>query len=148
MHRDVAKHMANSIHLPISEPIRTGLNWNTTWQSSDRGLIKCWETGRLLALQDSELAERCKAGELPPLHWKGGVARALKKKDKFGALNYLAQWQGLRGDDLDIDPASEVTLSCSATGMAVTFTSDLSKLASQQSDTEDENGTALATAHT
>lgn len=148
MHREVAEHMANPIHRPISEPIRTGLDWSVTWQGHDHGLIKCWEMGRTLALQDSELAERCKAGELPPLHWKGGVARALKKKDKFGALNYLAQWQGLRGDDLAVDPESEVTLTCSATGMTVTFTSDLSKLANQQSDTEEGNQPGLQTVHT
>ena len=45
---------------------------------------------------------------------------------KYGTLNYLAQWQGLRGDDLDIEPDQEYELTCSKTGMAVTFTADSS----------------------
>jgi hypothetical protein len=93
--------------------------------------------GRTLSKDNPELAERCIAGELPPLHWKGGVARALKKKEKYGALQYLAQWQGLRGQNLDIDLDAEVILACSATGMIVTFTADLAKLADQAPSTEE-----------
>lgn len=73
------------------------------------------------------------------MHWKGGVSRALKKKDKFGALQYLAQWQGLRGEDLSIDLEAEVILICSATDMVVTFTPDLTKLADQLALTEEGN---------
>lgn len=132
--------MASLIHRPISEPERTGLDWSATWQSTDRGLIACWETGRKLAIQTPELAERCRAGELPPLNWKGGVARTLKKKDKIGALHYLAQWQGLRGDDLSVDLDAEVTLTCTKTDMVITYTGDISKLADQQSDADNEEG--------
>lgn len=132
--------MANLFHRPISEPERTGLDWSAIWQGPDRGLIKCWETGHKLAIQNPELAERCRAGELPPLNWKGGVARTLKKKDKIGALHYLAQWQGLRGDDLNVDLDAEVTLTCTKTGMVITYTGDLTKLADQQSDTDNEEG--------
>ncbi|BAN46447.1 hypothetical protein PCA10_07150 [Metapseudomonas resinovorans NBRC 106553] len=125
------------IHRSFSEPDRPKRSWEETWQGPDHGLIKCWETGRDLASQDPDLAARCKAGALPPLHWKGGVARELKKKEKFGALSYLAQWQGLRGQDLEIDQGAEVTLTCTAIGMVVTFTPDLTKLAEPQSS-EDE----------
>ena len=55
------------------------------------------------------------------LGWKGGVERELKKKGKFGTLNYLAQWQGLRGEDLDVDLTNEVEIVCSLTGMKVIF---------------------------
>jgi len=123
--------MATLVQRSISEPIRASQEWSATWNGPDRGLIKCWETGRTLITQSPELAARCKAEELPPMHWKGGVSRALKKKDKFGALQYLAQWQGLRGEDLNINLEAEVTLTCSATGMIVTFTPDLTKLADQ-----------------
>ncbi|HGN2668372.1 hypothetical protein [Pseudomonas aeruginosa] len=123
--------MATLVQRSLSEPIRASQDWNATWNGPDHGLIKCWETGRTLATQASELSARCKAEELPPMHWKGGVSRALKNKDKFGALRYLAQWQGLRGEDLNIDLEAEVTLTCSATGMTVTFTPDLTKLADQ-----------------
>jgi DNA helicase-2/ATP-dependent DNA helicase PcrA len=88
---------------------------------------------------DSELSARCKSGIFPPLNWKGGVARELKKKEKFGSLKYLAQWQGIRGDDLYIDLEAEVTVTCSATRMVITFTSDLTKLADQQNGS-DEGG--------
>lgn len=140
LQKGIAKHMTTLIHRSINEPERSGLDWAATWKGPDRGLIKSWETGRKLAIHRPELTECCKAGELPPLNWKGGVARTLKKKDKVGALHYLAQWQGLRGDDLDVDLDAEVTLTCTKTGMVITYTGDITKLAAQQSDTENEEG--------
>lgn len=71
-----------------------------------------------------ELAEKAKKGELPVLEWKGGVDKKLQKAHKYGTLHYLAQWQGLRGADLDIDLSSEVEMTCKQTGMRITFTSD------------------------
>lgn len=38
-------------------------------------------------------------------------------------------WQGLRGEDLNIDPTEEVVLKCTMTGMAVVFTGDMAKYA-------------------
>lgn len=70
----------------FAEADRPKQSWVDTWQGPDRGLVN-WETGRALATQNPDLAARCKAGELPLLHWKGGVARQLKKKEKFGALS-------------------------------------------------------------
>jgi DNA helicase-2/ATP-dependent DNA helicase PcrA len=72
------------------------------------------------------------------LNWKGGVSRVTKKKQKFGSLRYLAQWQGIRGDDLDITLNAEFSLTCNATGIVVTFTSDWTKLANQSSGSEEE----------
>jgi hypothetical protein len=136
------------IQRSISEPLRQHLDWHATWQGPDRGLIKCWENGRRLALAEQRQpnaeqdqpgrAAKCRGGELPVSNWKGGVSRTLKKLTRYGSLNYLAEWQGLRGDDLDIDTAQEITLICTATGMIVTFTGDLSKLANQR--TEEEEG--------
>ncbi len=121
--------MSKVIYRAQVEPRREGLDWHQTWEGEDRGLIACWEVGRKMALESSELAERCKAGELPPLNWKGGCERTLKNLDKVGALQYLAQWQALRGEELNIDLDAEVTLTCSKTRMKVTFTADLKKLA-------------------
>lgn len=118
----------------INEQIRTGLSWEERWQADDKGLIICWETGRELASAKPELAEAAQNGELPVTNWKGGVSRTLKKLDKYGALQYLAQWQGLRGEDLKIDPAQEVTITCSRTSMVVTFTADISKLIDANTD--------------
>lgn len=106
------------------EPKRKGLSYDERWNGPDRGLITSWEVGRELREKNPELAEKAKNGELPVLGWKGGVDRQLKKTEKFGTLKYLAQWQGLRGEDLDIDLNEERVVVCSATGMKVTFTGD------------------------
>jgi len=116
----------------ITTPPRSGLTREELWEGHDRGLIKCWEIGRDRAQRFPELAQRCLAGELPVLGWKGGVSRSLKKTAKFGCLKYLAQWQGLRGEDLDIDLIQEHTLTCSGTHMIVTFTPDRSKYVNQE----------------
>jgi len=125
----------------VSEPDRLGLSWEQTWQAEDRGLICSWEVGRRDALRDPELAARCKAGELPPLGWKGGGLKTLKKLTRWGSLHYLAEWQGLRGEPLHIDLAEEPTIICSRTGMIVTFTGDRTKLAGQGNETEEEGAT-------
>ncbi|MCY1498495.1 AAA ATPase domain protein [compost metagenome] len=122
----------------FADPIRSDLDWASTWEGADRGLIKCWEIGRLLALKNPALADSCLRGALPPLHWKGGAARALKKKEKYGSLKYLAQWQGLRGEDLNVDLETDVMLTCQDSGMIVTFTADLTKLANQEGDAAEE----------
>ena len=70
------------------------------------------------------------------LGWKGGVSRSLKKNEKFGSLKYLAQWQGLRGEDLDIDLGEERSLTCSRTKMRVTFTPDRAKYFNQLAEAE------------
>lgn len=131
--------METLVHRSAAEPVRPVLDWRDTWEGADRGLVQCWETGRKRARSEAELASRCLAGELPPLGWKGGVAKRLKKLEKFGSLKYLAEWQGLRGEDLHIDLAAELTLTCAATGMLVTFTGDLAKLAGTGGDDEGEN---------
>ncbi|MDD2050672.1 hypothetical protein [Pseudomonas putida] len=129
--------MSSIVHRPIHFAVRPTLTWIDTWQGPDNGLIRCWEIGRERALKHPDIAQRCLAGELPVLGWKGGVERTLKKREKFGSLKYLAQWQGLRGEDLQIDTSAELTLSCSRTGMVVTFTPDQSKYYNPQVEIED-----------
>lgn len=119
--------MCSQIFREISEPIRAGLSQNEYWRDNDEGLIKCWEVGRTLRDKKSELKQQCEAGELPTLGWKGGVSSTDKKINKFGSLNYLAQWQGIRGEDLSIDRSTETTIICSKTGSTVTFTSSRDK---------------------
>ena len=117
------------IHRSITEPIREGATWDERWNAEDDGLIACWERGREKKLEDPSLAAQATAGQLVVLPWKGGVEKAIKKKQKFGTLFYLAMWQGLRGEDLNIDPTEEVVLKCTMTGMAVVFTGDMAKYA-------------------
>lgn len=128
--------MTQHVHRPIATPLRTGLTRIQLWDDADKGLIKCWEIGRQRAARFPELSQRCLAGELPVLGWKGGVSRSLKKLEKYGSLKYLAQWQGLRGEDLDVDLDNERALTCSRTRMVVTFTPDRSKYFNQVAETE------------
>ena len=103
------------------------MSWAERWKGKDRGLISCWETGRLKSKSDPELAKKAENGELPVLGWKGGTNQKLRKNFKYGTLFYLAKWQGLRGDDLDIHLDKEVELICSKTEMKVIFTPDFEK---------------------
>lgn len=117
------------IRRSIQEQIREGLSWEERWRGEDKGLIVCWEVGRAKRRTDETLASKCERGELPVLGWTGGVDKMLKKPHKYGALMYLAQWQGLCGSDLCIDTSKEVSKTCCNTGMKVTFTDDSSKYA-------------------
>lgn len=116
------------IHRLITETIRPNLTWDERWESADRGLIACWERGRAKSLGDATLAQQARNGQLMILPWKGGVEKAIKKKQKYGSFYYLAMWQGLHGNDLDIDTENEPALTCSVTGMTVVFTNDMAKL--------------------
>lgn len=151
--------MARRLYRSIVEPIREGLNWHELWEGDDQGLIWCWERGRQYRTETTaepvwkrvkegkwwqwrhiqpespaELALRAARGELVLDGWRGGVKKKLKdaKKKKSGTLQYLATWQGMRGEDLNIDFDEEVTIVCSRFGQAVTF----SQLA--PADDEDE----------
>ena len=109
------------------EPIRREITNYERWRGEDRGLINCWEIGRELRETEAEMAEKADNGELPVLAWKGGARGDAKTNKKYGCLYYLAQWQGLRGEDLDIDWSEEREIVCSKTGMKVIYTSDAKK---------------------
>lgn len=119
--------MSQRIQRSHKEPKREGLSWDERWKGEDKGLITCWEVGRELREKEPDLAIRAENGELPMLGWKGGVEKKTKKGEKYGTLFYLAQWQGLRGDDLDIDLSQEPEMICSRTGMRVIYTGNLKK---------------------
>ncbi|MDG4555294.1 MAG: hypothetical protein P9E24_13785 [Candidatus Competibacter sp.] len=119
--------MSQRVFRSFNEPKRDGLSWDERWKGNDRGLIACWEVGREIREKEPEIARRAENGELPVLGWKGGVENKTKKGEKYGTLFYLAQWQGLRGEDLDIDLSQEPELTCSKTGMRVIYTGDLKK---------------------
>ena len=108
----------------ISEPIRSGLTWEEMWRDEDNGLIISWERGREKSIENPELAKKCLNGELPVLAWKGGVDKHIKGK-KYGALHYLATWQGLRGDDLSIDSSLEIILRCTKTNVEIIYTANI-----------------------
>ena len=120
--------MPDRICRSIDKPIRKGLSAEEAWKASDNGLIASWEAGRKLAVSDPELASRVREGELPVLGWKGGAAVTIQSK-KFGSLKYLAMWQGLNDEDLDISLSSDVQITCKRTDMTVTYTADSTKYA-------------------
>jgi hypothetical protein len=137
----------------ISEPIRLALDWDTLWGSEDEGLIACWERGREKRLADptltdptladptpadATLAAKVTAGHLPLLPWKGGFKAPTKLGWRYGTFNYLAMWQGLRGEDLNLDTARDITIVCAATGMRAVFTADTLKFAPSGDDEQEE----------
>ena len=113
--------MGKRIYRSIKEPIRNDPTPDQKWRGDDKGLILCWEAGRELAVAQPKLAKRAQRGELPMLSWKGGVKRNPKKKKKTGSFCYLAQWQGLRGADLDIKLSEKQIIKCSRTGVKVVY---------------------------
>jgi len=119
--------MNNRVLRSISESIRVNASYDERWNGDDIGLITCWEVGRKKRESEHELVKKVERNELPVLGWKGGVNKKLQNKEKFGSLNYLAQWKGLRNEDLDISLSEEVTMQCSKTGMLITYTPDSTK---------------------
>ena len=125
------------VHRSIEQPIPAGLSWPERWQGADEGLIAAWEAGRHLAAAEPEKALLARKGELIVLPWKGGLeppdpARPPKpvkgkKTPKYGCLLYLAMWQGVRGEDLEVDTAGETTLTCTRNRSAVIYTPDSTK---------------------
>lgn len=112
--------MSKRLKRSIKEPIRD-LDTDQRWANRESGLIWCWERGRQKRLESPELAEASERGELPILAWAGGVEKKLVTQLKPAPLNYLATWQGLRGEDLDIDIGGETQIECSKTGQVVVF---------------------------
>lgn len=115
------------IYRSITESIIDMSRYEDRIDGYDKGLINAWQVGRGLAVRDPDIAAKSKNGELPVLHVKGGVEKRIKG-DKIGSLWYLAMWQGLRGEDLDIDMSQEVEMVCSRTGVKVLYTFDIDKL--------------------
>ena len=117
--------MATRLCRSIDQPIREGLSWNERWKGPDKGLIWCWERGRQKRVEELELAACAEKGELVMLSWKGGVETKLKIEKKPGTFKYLATWQGLRGEDLDIPLEAGRVIECTKTGQAVAFSASL-----------------------
>jgi hypothetical protein len=117
--------MKKRLHRSISCPIREDLSWSEKWEGQDKGLICCWERGRQKREEEPDLAERAERGELVILAWKGGVEEKLKSNKKMGTFNYLATWQGLRGEDLNIELEEECIHVCTKTQQIVVFSSTL-----------------------
>lgn len=128
------------IHRSIVEPLRLDPDWEERWRDVTQGLITSWERGREKSIEDPLLASKALKGELPLLPWKGGfpppkvvLGKPVVKKQaqgkKYGVFNYLAMWQGLRGEDLIIDVSKDLELTCTLIKKTVIFTNTYSKYA-------------------
>src|SRR5947209_5424385 len=121
--------MSNRLSRSIDAPLREGLCWDEMWTGPDDGLIACWERGRQKRIEEPALAERAERGELVALAWKGGTehidepvnGKKSKSQKRFGTLKYLAMWQGLRGEELNIELETERIIVCSKSKKTVTF---------------------------
>lgn len=114
----------------IREPIRQGLSTAELWLAEDNGIIACWERGREVALEQPDMAQQARDGVLMILPWKGGVERKLQgKAPKVGTYRYVAMWQGLRGENLDVDTGTETVMTCTTFGQEVLYTDDPLKYA-------------------
>lgn len=116
------------IQSSFSDPPTLSEDWYERWAGPDSGIICSWLRGIEMARSQPTLAAKAMAGELPVLPWKGGVEKAIKRLDKVGAFQYLAMWQGLRRESLDIDMDTDLQLTCSRTGVLVTFTGEIDRL--------------------
>jgi len=90
--------MALIVERSINEPVRSGLSFKERWGSADRGLITCWEAGRELADREPEHVKLSTQGVLVELPWKRG------------SWQYLAMWQGLRGESLSVNTKERVVM--------------------------------------
>jgi hypothetical protein len=122
--------MRGRLFRSISCPVRELLSWNETWAGPDDGVIYCWERGRQMRLTEPDVAKRAEKGELVTLVWKGGTenideghgdGKKNKSQKRYGTLKYLAMWQGLRGEDLDIELEAERIIVCANSKRAVIF---------------------------
>lgn len=96
--------MPNRIERSIREPFRENLTWKEAWEGPDEGIIFCWEKGCRERQERPEDAVRAQNGELINLDLRGTVTKKLKAEKKAGSFFYVAAWQGIRDEDLNIDP--------------------------------------------
>ena len=118
--------MLTHLHRSIDYPIRKGLTYDELWDGPDRGLIWCWEGGRQIRDKEPELTARASEGEVMMLAWKRGTEIKGKTPTRnwiAGTLQYLATWQGLRGENLDLRLNEDVDIVCTKTGKRYRFRS-------------------------
>ena len=119
------------IQASVNNPPAYEHDYDRRLKGPDHGLINAWIAGIRYAKEHPDIAARAQAGELPVLPYRGGVERAIKTRHKIGALQYVAMWQGLRNEDLQLDTDAEHVMTCQRTGVPVTFTLDIKKLFAQ-----------------
>lgn len=132
-------HLTRSIKTPIRDDISTVAE---IWEGPDKGLIYCWELGRKERKEKPDLAARAENGELvavgrlrlnlgsdfrddelpddagPDTDESADDSKTRRKKPenhgiwKRGSLQYLAWWQGLRGESLNVSLVQTIEIVC------------------------------------
>lgn len=125
--------MVIKVYKSINDTIRKDATFDERWGSLESSLISAWESGRVNRDKSfKELLPLLEKGALPKLSFKGGHImppyknETPKYKFKYGTFNYLAQLQGLLGQDLDIDVqgTEDVELVCKLTGLKTILTTN------------------------
>ena len=129
---DDLSNKSGRIHLDFPPQVQLSDGFDERWNGPDQGVIAAWIRGIELAKEVPELSGSARRGELPILPWKGGVSGPLKTKNKIGSMLYVAAWQGLRNENLDVDLSSTMTLTFVRYGVPVTYTTDLVALGADQ----------------
>lgn len=63
-----------------------------------------------------------------PLVWKGGVEKKFLKTTKYESMYYLAIWERLRGENLNINLDSEQSVASAATAIMIIVMPNIEKL--------------------
>lgn len=122
-----------NIFRSIDTPIRTKTSYKERWGTDELSLITAWESGRINKNGIyTHLIKYIKDGALPKLSFKGGHRMPFDDNEderenvkylyRYGTFLYLAQVQGLLGEDLDIDTSTDVIKTCSITKTKTIFT--------------------------
>jgi len=125
------------IYRSINEPIRENRSYEERNSSVKASLESAWEAGRKNRESFTKLIPFLKQGGLPKLSFKGGHNMPPYKNDeppkyqfKHGHYNYLAQRQGILGEDLNIEvfEDEEQEMICKISTKKTIFTFDILKL--------------------
>lgn len=130
MHEPTRTHWQAS----ASNPPPVEQDYDIRMNGPDGGIVNAWLAGLSMRSRLPKLATAAEAGELPVLPYRGGVERALKTKSRVGSLLYVAMWQGLRGNDLDVDTSVEPVLTCARHGVTVRFTIQTAELLASEDE--------------
>lgn len=90
------------------------------WEGPDGGLVAAWRQGLLMRELRPDWVQAADQNELPELPWRGGGSEVIKGK-RMGTWLYLAMWQGLRGEALDINTAEPLEMQCARTRVTTLF---------------------------
>lgn len=106
--------------MQVSEAPLRHQTYAERWEGPDGGLIAAWRQGLLMRDHRPDWVQAVLRHELPELPWRGGGSEVIKGK-RPGTWLYLAMWQGLRGEALDVDTSQPLEMQCTRTQVRTLF---------------------------